>query len=257
MKLGFIGMGNMAFAIAAGLLKSDYVVAEDIYAYDINQQKLKNMETRYGVHSCTSTHNLVAEVDIIILAVKPNVVESVITEIKRDLDNKAVVSIVAGYNFVKYNNLFLNKTRHLSVMPNTPAMVQQGMTLFEEENSLRKEEWDFVQGMFENIGTVEVLPSYLMTAGGAISGCGPAFMYMVIEAIADGGVMEGLPRDVAYRLASQTMMGAGMMQLQTKEHPGVLKDNVCSPGGITIRGVKRLEDAGIRSAFIEAVKNAK
>lgn len=257
MKIGFIGMGNMAFAIAKGIITSQYLDGKEIFAYDIDQEKLRVMEQEYGLKSCNNSIELVENVDVVILAVKPNIVETVILEIKNALSQKAVISIVAGYNFEKYHSLFLETTRHISVMPNTPAMVQQGVTLLEQQNSLTKEEFSFVKGLFESIGTIEVLPSYLMGAGGAISGCGPAFMYMVIEALADGGVMEGLPRDVAYRLASQTMIGSGMMQLQTKEHPGVLKDNVCSPGGITIRGVKALEEAGVRNAFMEVVHKAK
>ncbi|MFV0394217.1 MAG: pyrroline-5-carboxylate reductase [Coprobacillaceae bacterium] len=257
MKIGFIGMGNMAFAIASGLMNCGFITGDNIYAYDINQDKLQDIEKQYGLHACKNADELVSQVDMVFLAIKPIVVESVISEVKESLSNKAVISIVAGYNYEKYCTLLSKDTRHLSVMPNTPAMVQQGMTLFEKDNSLTEEEFVFVKEMFESIGTVEILPSYLMKAGGAISGCGPAFMYMIIEAIADGGVLEGLPRDVAYRLASQTMIGSGMMQLQTKEHPGVLKDNVCSPGGITIRGVKTLEDAGVRSAFIEAIQKAK
>ena len=257
MKIGFIGMGNMAFAIVKGILESGYIEAKDIYAYDVDEEKLRSIHEQYQIRLANSTVDVVNKVDIVILAVKPNITNGVVLEIKQEVSNKAVVSIVAGFGFETYNTLFLSSTRHLSVMPSTPAMVQQGVTLFEKQHSLTDPEFIFVKGLFESIGTVEILPSYLMSAACAISGCGPAFMYIILEALADGGVMEGLPRDMAYRLASQTMIGAGMMQLQTKEHPGVLKDNVCSPGGITIRGVKALEDANVRSAFIKAVNKAK
>lgn len=257
MKIGFIGMGNMAFAIVKGILESGYIEAKDIYAYDVDQEKLRSIHEQYHIRLASSTVDVVNKVDIVILAVKPNIADGVVLEIKQAVSNKAVVSIVAGYGFETFNTLFLSGTRHLSVMPNTPAMVQQGVTLFEKQHSLTDPEFLFVKGLFESIGTVEILPSYMMSAACAISGCGPAFMYIILEALADGGVMEGLPRDMAYRLASQTMIGAGMMQLQTKEHPGVLKDSVCSPGGITIRGVEALEDANVRSAFIKAINKAK
>jgi pyrroline-5-carboxylate reductase len=257
MKIGFIGMGNMASALASGWIQSHYLKASDVYAYDVSQKALQQMQEQVGIQICDSLETLVSTVEIVVLAVKPNVVEGIIVSIKELLSNKAVISIVAGYNFEQYQLLFKDTTRHLSVMPNTPAKVLEGVTILEQEYSLTQEEFVFVKGMFESIGLVEVLPSYLMSTGGAISGCGPAFMYMVIEALADGGVMGGLPRATAYRLASQTMIGAGMMQLKTSVHPGVLKDQVCSPGGITIKGVKELEEAGIRSAFMKAVKNAK
>ena len=142
-------------------------------------------------------------------------------------------------------------------MPNTPALVLNGMTLLEKESSLTETEFDFTKKMFESIGEVVILPSYQMKAGGAISGCGPAFVYMFIEAMADGGVDLGLPRDVAYKLASQTIIGSGMMQKESSLHPGILKDQVCSPGGITIKGVATLEENNFRSAVIKAVKNSK
>ena len=138
-------------------------------------------------------------------------------------------------------------------MPNTPAMVGEGMSLIEESHSLLPNEYEFVKGLFSSIGEIEVLPSHLMGVGGALSGCGPAYVYMVIEALADGAVLEGMPRTLAYKLASQTVLGAGKMQRETKLHPGILKDNVCSPGGTTIQGVSALEEGKIRSAFIKAI----
>ena len=199
---------------------------------------------------------MVDKVDLVVMAVKPNIVEEVIAKIKNNLVNKAVISIVAGYNNDKYNELLLPATRHLTIMPNTPALVLNGMTLFEKENSLTKEELEFAEAMFSSIGEVVILPGYQMKAGGSISGCGPAFVYMFIEAMADGGVSLGLPRDVAYKLASQTLIGSGMMQKETGLHPGVLKDQVCSPGGITIKGVETLEENGFRNAVFKAIKES-
>ena len=160
------------------------------------------------------------------------------------------------YDFEKYQQLLDDSTRHISVMPNTPVQVEQGMSLIEERHSLKKEEFEFVRKMFEAIGCVEVVPSHLMATAGTLSGCGPAFVYMFIEAMADGGVRLGLPRDVAYRLASQTLIGAGMMQKETQLHPGILKDQVCSPGGITIKGVETLEENGFRNAVLKAIKES-
>ena len=213
------------------------------------------MNDEYQIQCCNSESELVDKVDLVVMAVKPNIVEEVIAKIKNNMINKAVISIVAGYNNDKYNELLLPATRHLTIMPNTPALVLNGMTLFEKENSLTKEELEFARAMFSSIGEVVILPGYQMKAGGSISGCGPAFVYMFIEAMADGGVSLGLPRD-AYKLASQTLIGSGMMQKETELHPGILKDQVCSPGGITIKGVETLEENGFRNAVFKAIKES-
>lgn len=255
-KIGFIGMGNMASAIARGIIKSNFIEGNRVYAFDIDQEKLMKMNHEFNLISCESEIDLVEKVDLVVLAIKPNIVDEVIVKIKDKLDDKAVISIVAGYDNEKFNQLLLPSTRHLSVMPNTPALVLKGMTLLEKENSLTVTELEFVVEMFSSIGEVLILPSYQMKAGGSISGCGPAFVYMFIEAMADGGVSLGLPRDVAYKLASQTLIGSGMMQKETAMHPGILKDQVCSPGGITIKGVEALEENGFRNAVIKAVKES-
>ena len=218
--------------------------------------KIAKMHTDFSINVCTSEKELVAMADIVIIAVKPNVVEDVVAKITDELDNKAIISIVAGYDNEMYNELLLDSTRHLTIMPNTPALVMNGMTLFEQENTLTADELNYAVEMFSSIGEVVILPSYQMKAGGSISGCGPAFVYMFIEAMADGGVRLGLPRDVAYRLASQTLIGAGMMQKETQLHPGILKDQVCSPGGITIKGVETLEENGFRNAVLKAIKES-
>ena len=252
-KIGFIGMGNMASAIAGGIIKSQFINGEAVYAFDIDQTKLQKMHKEFAINVCTSEKELVDQVDIVVMAVKPNIVESVIAKVKDELANKAVISIVSGYDNEMYNELLLASTRHLTIMPNTPALVLNGMTLFEQANTLSDDELEFATKMFASIGEVVTLPSYQMKAGGSISGCGPAFVYMFIEAMADGGVRLGLPRDVAYKLASQTLIGSGMMQKQTSLHPGILKDQVCSPGGITIKGVETLEENGFRNAVIKAI----
>lgn len=255
-KIGFIGMGNMAGAIAGGIVKSGFIAGKDVYAFDIDKEKLIKMNKEFSINACVSEKELVTSVDIIVMAVKPNIVEDVIAKIVDELAGKAVISIVAGYNNEMYNDLLLDSTRHLTIMPNTPALVLNGMTLFEQENTLTADELDYATKMFSSIGEVVMLPNYQMKAGGSISGCGPAFVYMFIEAMADGGVSLGLPRDVAYKLASQTLIGSGMMQKETQLHPGILKDQVCSPGGITIKGVETLEENGFRNAVFKAVKKS-
>lgn len=190
------------------------------------------------------------------MGVKPNVVESVISKIKSVIDQQVIVSIVAGYGNDKYEEL-LPGTHHLTIMPNTPAKVLEGTTLFEKDNTLTAEELNYVQTMFESIGEVYLIENYQMVAGGALSGCGPAFVYMFIEALADGAVLNGLPRNLAYKLASQTVLGSAKMVKEMQLHPGILKDQVCSPGGITIQGVKALEENNFRNAVMEAIDRSK
>ncbi|MDD8048554.1 MAG: pyrroline-5-carboxylate reductase [Thomasclavelia sp.] len=257
MKIGFIGMGNMASAIAGGIIDSKFIDGKDVYAYDIDNEKLNDMNKRFNLNPTSSLNELVKKVDLIVFAVKPNVIEAVVEEIVDDINDKIIVSIVNGYDFYKYEELLNEGTKHVTIMPNTPALVKQGMTLVEKENTLDESQLEYVINMLNSIGEVQVLPGYQFKAGSALSGCGPAYVYMMIEALADGAVLEGLPRDVAYKLASQTVIGSGMMQKKTNIHPGVLKDNVCSPGGITIKGVETLEEANFRNAVIKAVKASK
>lgn len=256
MKIGFIGMGNMASAICKGIIKSDFVKSEDVFSFDIDQGKQKHMKETYHIQLCFSENELVRQSDVIIMAVKPNIIEKVIGKVKDDIQNKTIISIVAGYSNDKYKQL-LPQTHHLTVMPNTPANVLQGMTLFEKENTLDDEELTFAKEMFESIGEVYIIENYQMIAGGALTGCGPAFVYMFIEALADGAVLNGLPREAAYKLASQMVLGSAQMVKDLQLHPGILKDQVCSPGGITIKGVKALEKNGFRNAVIEAIDQSK
>lgn len=251
-KLGFIGMGNMASAILNGIIDSSFLKGEDVIVYDINQKQLDKVKC-LGVVCGKSELEVVENSEIVFIAVKPQAVESVLFPLKKSLMKKALISIVLGYDFEKYNSLLDQSTRHIFVMPNTPAQVMEGMSLLEESHSLTHDEFDFTKALFSSIGKVEIVPSHLMKVGGALSGCAPAYIYMIIEALADGAVKEGMPRDMAYRLASQVVLGSGKMQLETGLHPGILKDNVCSPGGSTIRGVDALEKGGLRSIFMEAI----
>ena len=248
MKIGFIGLGNMAGTICQGLIKSDFIDGSEVYGYDINSQQLMMFEQDFGIHVCSSEQDVVKNCDYLVMGVKPNVVESVISKIKSQGVCSALLEV--------YEEL-LPGTHHLTIMPNTPAKVLEGTTLFEKDNTLTAEELNYVQTMFESIGEVYLIENYQMVAGGALSGCGPAFVYMFIEALADGVVLNGLPRDLAYKLASQTVLGSAKMVKETQLHPGILKDQVCSPGGITIQGVKALEENNFRNAVMEAIDRSK
>ena len=251
-KIGFIGMGNMASAIAKGFVASSFLPGASICCYDVVQNQMEKM-TGFGLTSMDNANEVVKQSELIFIRVKPQVVETVVAGIKADLKNKPVVSIVLGYDFDKYEKMLDTSTRHLTIMPNTPVEVREGMCLLEDKHSLLDSELSFVKEALSSVGEVEVLPSHLMGVGGALSGCAPAYIYMVIEALADGAVANGLPRASAYKLASQTVLGSGKMQKTTRLHPGILKDNVTSPAGSTIKGVKALEDGAMRSLFMEAI----
>lgn len=251
--LGFIGMGNMAKAIAEGIIRSGKISGSDIYAYAPHQDKLKKNAQAIGFTACESMEVLLKETDTVVMACKPYQIEGVLAEYKEALAGKALISIAAGWDFAKYKPLLDETTRVQFIMPNTPAMVGEGVLLFEETNSLEEQERKELMELFSVLGLVEEIPTHLMGIAGTLTGCGPAFIDLVIEALGDAGVKYGVPRAQAYALVSQMILGSAKLQLQTGEHPGVLKDNVCSPAGTTIRGVNALERAGLRAAFLDAV----
>ena len=235
-RLGFIGMGNMAQALCAGFVNSGKIAAESVYAYAPHYDKLVKNSEKYGFTPCKTLAELVDAVDTVIMACKPYQINDVLVEIGERLHGKALGSVRVQF-----------------VMPNTPAMVYEGVMLFEAQNSLEEEERTQIKELFAAVGIVEELPSNLMGIGGAVTGCGPAFVDLFIEGYADAAVKYGVPRQTAYRLISQMILGSAKLQLDTGEHPGVLKDNVCSPAGTTICGVASLEESGLRSACIKSI----
>ena len=253
MKIGFIGMGNMAKAIAQGFINSKKVAASDLYAYAPTKDKLLNNSKEIGFNACDSASDAVNAADIVILACKPYQIESVLKEIGTALNGKALVSIAAGWTFASFADILGDNVMIQCIMPNTPAMVGEGVMLFEATNSLSSELDTYIKDIFASLGIVEVIPTNLMGIGGAISGCGPAFMDLVMESYADAAVKYGIGRDMAYRLVAQTMLGSAKLQQQTGSHPAVLKDAVCSPNGTTIRGVATLEACGLRNACISSI----
>ncbi|MCR5654751.1 MAG: pyrroline-5-carboxylate reductase [Lachnospiraceae bacterium] len=251
--LGFIGMGNMAQALCGGFVESGALKKEQTFAYAPNQEKLEKNAEVYGFTPVSSLAELASKADVLIMACKPYQIEDVLKELGDAICGKALVSIAAGWPFDKYDAILKGKARVQFVMPNTPAMVAEGVLLFEEKNSLTEEERAEVMELFAAVGLVEVLPSHLMGIGGTVTGCAPAFVDMMIEAYADAAVKYGMPRQTAYRLISQMVLGSAKLVSETGEHPGVLKDNVCSPAGTTIVGVAALEENGFRNACIKSV----
>jgi pyrroline-5-carboxylate reductase len=252
-KIGFIGMGNMAQALAVGFISSGSIAKEDVYAYAPNQEKLAKNAEKMGFSPVASLVELVEAADTLIMACKPYQIESVLEELGDKIAGKALISVAAGWDFAKYQTVLKEAVRLQFIMPNTPAMVGEGVFLFEATNSLEAEERKQIETLFSALGLVKEIESSLMGIAGAVTGCGPAFVDLMIEAYGDAAVKYGMKRADAYALISQMILGSAKLQLETGTHPGVLKDNVCSPGGTTIRGVTALEEQGFRDACIKSI----
>ncbi|MCM1495923.1 MAG: pyrroline-5-carboxylate reductase [Bacteroides sp.] len=252
-KVGFVGMGNMAQAMAEGFLKSGKLPQEAVLAYAPHKEKLYQNGTRIGFLPVDTLEELIHQSEIIIIACKPYQISEVLAEGKDGLTGKALLSIAAGWVYKDFYAILGDAVRIQCIMPNTPAMVGEGVMLFEAAHSLKEQERSMVLDWFSALGMVEELPTELMGIGGAVAGCGPAFMDLIMEAYADAAVQYGIQRDLAYRLISQTMRGSAKLQQVTGSHPGVLKDAVCSPKGTTIRGVHALEHSGLRAACMDSI----
>ncbi|MDO4619785.1 MAG: pyrroline-5-carboxylate reductase [Lachnospiraceae bacterium] len=252
-KMGFIGMGNMAQALAAGFLRSGFLDTESLYAYAPNQDKLYANAKRIGFTACGSAEALAEACDTLVIACKPYQLEAVCGALGEKLAEKAVISVAAGWPYEKLAAVLPESARIQFVMPNTPAMVGEGVLLFEERHSLQTEEREQIMQLFSSVGLVKELPSHLMGIGGALTGCGPAFVDLFLEAYADAAVKYGISRADAYQLAAKMVSGSAKLQLETGLHPAVLKDQVCSPAGTTICGVAALEENGFRHACIASI----
>ena len=260
-RLGFLGAGNMATAIFSGALEKKVILPEQIALYDISEQKLLEHQKRYGIRICHSPQELVEESDILLLAVKPVVAKSVLAAL--DMKGKALISIVAGLTYQQIQECLLpqEEVRLLRTMPNTPLMVGCGAVAFSLPHSLSPCEYAFARELFSSIGIVEEVEERLISAVTGISGSGPAYTYMFIEALADAGVKHGLPKALSLELAVQTVLGAAKMVLETGLLPEQLRINVCSPGGTTIEGVEKLRELKfeetIRAGARAAVEKSK
>ena len=252
-RLGFIGFGNMAQAMVKGLLLKAVLPADQIYVCAKNWEKLQQRADRYGVHPCQDAREVAENSDMVIVAVKPYLVREILEPIRDIFGGKAVVSVAAGMMFDQYEEILGAGSCHLSTLPNTPVSVGEGVIVCEKRHSLTDGQERLFQSLFSKIALVQAVETEQFGIAGTISGCGPAYAAMFIEALADAAVLHGLPRKLSYDLASQMVRGTGKMQMETGAQPGVMKDAVCSPGGTTIVGVAALERKGFRSAVIDAI----
>ena len=255
MKLGFIGTGNMAGAIIGGGIKSGLFKPEEIIGADLLEAGREKVKTLYGIHVTADNKEAVEKAETIILSVKPQFYESVIAEIKDVVKpEQIVITIAPGKTLAWLEEQFGKPVRIVRTMPNTPALVGEGMTAACPNQYVTEEDKAYALKLLGAFGKVEVVPEHMIDAVVAVSGSSPAYVFMLIEAMADGAVAEGMPRAKAYEFAAQAVYGSAKMVLETKKHPGELKDMVCSPAGTTIEAVRVLEQSGFRSAVIEAEK---
>ncbi|MGN1167313.1 MAG: pyrroline-5-carboxylate reductase [Lachnospiraceae bacterium] len=255
MKLGFIGTGNMASAIMGGVIKNQIVAPEEIIGADLFAPGRERVQKQFGINVTASNKEVVEQAEVIILSVKPQFYANVISEIKDDIkDEQIIITIAPGKTLSWLSEQFGKAVKIVRTMPNTPAMVGEGMTAACPNEHMTEEGIARVKTILESFSRVEIVPEKLMDVVTAVSGSSPAYVYMFIEAMADAAVSGGMPRPQAYQFAAQAVLGSAKMVLDTGKHPGELKDMVCSPAGTTIEAVRTLEERGFRSAIIEAMK---
>ena len=255
MKLGFIGTGNMASAIMGGIIKNQIIPANEIIGADVMEAGRKRVKEQFGILVTADNHEVVRNSDVVILSVKPQFYAEVIAEIKDDVrEDQIIITIAPGKTLAWLKEQFGKNVKIVRTMPNTPALVGEGMTAACPNEYMTKEEITYVLTLLESFGRVEIIPERLMDTVVSVSGSSPAYVFMFIEAMADAAVSGGMPRAQAYQFAAQAVLGSAKMVLETGKHPGELKDMVCSPAGTTIEAVRVLEEKGFRSAVIEAMK---
>ncbi|KIL49606.1 pyrroline-5-carboxylate reductase [Jeotgalibacillus soli] len=255
-KIGFIGCGKMAQAMIAGMIRSNVVQPSSIVITSKTAETREKAAREYGIKPFEQNIEAAKKASILFLAVAPNLHTEVIDEIKDFIqEGDIIVTIAAGITTEKIEKMFGRSVKVVRTMPNTPSLAGAGMSAMCTNDQVTEREAEEIKRLFQTFGEVEVIPESLMDAIPSISGSSPAYVYMMIEAMADGGVKQGLKRDQAYKLAAQAVLGAAKMVLDTGLHPGVLKDQVCSPGGATIAAVSTLEKEQFRGAIISAMES--
>ncbi|HET7877027.1 MAG TPA: pyrroline-5-carboxylate reductase [Methylomirabilota bacterium] len=256
-KVGFLGAGNMGEALIRGLLHAGLVPAASIGATDVRAERLQQIATQYGIRAVSDNVALLRESDVVILAVKPQIMVPVVKEIAPAVSERTLlISIAAGMATRTMRDALGKPARLIRVMPNTPALVLEGATAIARAEGLQPGDLETAEELFGAVGRVVVLGEDALDAVTGLSGSGPAYVAIVVEALADGGVKMGLDRATAMTLAAQTVLGSAKLILETGTHPGQLKDMVASPGGTTIAGIAALEEGGVRRTFINAVERA-
>lgn len=251
-RIGFIGFGNMASAMADGWIASGAIAGDRMCACAGRYDALVERCDRHGMRAMRTAAEVAAAADVLVVAVKPYMIEGVLGSIAGALAGKVVLSVAAGWDCAAYERV-IPGTRHLSTVPNTPVAINEGVIACEKASTLTDDDRTLLFELLGLLGKAVEVETRLLSVAGTVGGCAPAFVAMVIEALGDAAVKHGIPRATAYEIVSQMMVGTARLQLETGQHPGAMKDAVCSPGGTTIKGVAELERCGMRSAFISAI----
>lgn len=255
--VAFVGAGNMTTALVRGLLSAGVCAADKVTASDVNQGQLDGLTKAHAIKTTTDNAVAVGKAQVVVLAVKPQVFPKLLPELAKTLPKDAlVVSIAAGVPIAVIEAQLPHGTRVVRAMPNTPALIGCGATAIAAGSHATTADMELALRMFNSVGCCVKLDEHLLDAVTGLSGSGPGYAFVMIEALADAGVNVGLPRAEAQLLAAQTLLGAAKLVLESGEHPGQLKDRVTSPGGTTIAGLQALENHGVRSALIDAVEKA-
>lgn len=253
-NIGFIGAGNMGYAMLKGALSS--ISPENVGVTDRSFDKAESIAQETGVCHFESNADCVKNCKYVVFSIKPQVYENVVDEIRKFVDDsKIIISLAPNVSIEMLNGMFGKNVRVVRLMPNTPALVGEGMTGYCYDDALfNEEEKTFLADIFNSFGKAVKVSEKIMSAVVCASGSSPAYVFMFIEALADSVVKYGMSRDDAYTFVAQTVLGSAKMVLESGEHPGVLKDRVCSPGGTTIRAVEKLEECGLRNALFKATE---
>lgn len=257
LTMGFLGTGKMATALARGFIRAGLVKAGQVTGSDPSSQARAAFTTETGAKTVASNVEVVKASSVLVLAVKPDHAEEVLTEVRENFTaGHLLASIVAGFTLKRLEEGLGAGARLIRVMPNTPALLGASASAYAVGKAARTEDGELAQKLFSSVGLAFQVKEHLLDAVTGLSGSGPAYVYMFIEGLSDGGVAAGLPRDVATQLAAQTVLGSARMVLETGLHPGALKDMVTSPGGTTIEGIHALEQGKLRGTLISAVRAA-
>lgn len=241
-SIGFIGAGKMGSAIAKVMAQSKVILSEKIYVFDIDKEKTSQLRKETGITILESNEEVIKKSDIVVLAVVPSVIRSVIEPCKHLFEDKILVSIAAGIPINIYKKILGEKSKVIRAMPNRPVLVSEGMTLLSyDSTTISRDDITIVKNLFETTGIVEILDESLMSEVVALTSSSPAYVFMLIESMADAAVLSGIPRKSAYIMAAQAVLGSAKMVLETGKHPAELKDEICTPAGTTIEAVKTLE----------------
>lgn len=253
--IGFIGLGNMASAMIGGMLQKDMVTPGEIIGSCRTEETAKKIADRFGIETTTDNSTVAQAADILVLAVKPQFFPEVIAQIKDEVNADAlIISIAAGKTMDYIETKFGRPLKLVRCMPNVPALVGEGITSVSRNERVSDEEMKQAMELLSSMGKASEIPERLIDAVVGVSGSSPAYVFLFIEAMADGAVAAGMPRSQAYEFAAQAVLGSAKMVLETGKHPGELKDMVCSPGGTTIQAVKVLEEKGFRAAVMDAME---